>query len=122
MADDLIMYTDTDNRSYTELKQLAIDALTITSQSFTWNYTVAQNDMITAAQMNEIINAVDKAYDATNTGCSSNDSGYNSSNLNYESGYYSANSSDLTSNNSTNDTVCSSNLSAKHSTNYLTVT
>ena len=122
MAGDLIMHSGTDNKSYTELKQLANDALTYTGKSFVWQYSVNQYDFVTAAQMNEIISAVNTAYSGVNTGCSTDDSTYNSSNLGYESGYYSANSSDLITNNSAKDTVCTSNLSAKNSVNYISVT
>lgn len=70
-----ILYTD-----YSAAKAAAISALTETGKSFSWTQVVVQGVTdITVAQIEEIQNAIDLAYDAINTGCSSNCSTHNSS-------------------------------------------
>lgn len=122
MSEDYIKYEDTNSKSYTELKQMAANALTTTGAAFVWSYVVAQDDVITASQMQEIVNAVDVAYDALNLGCTTHYSGRQSSNYGYGAQNSSVNTSYL---NSVNTTVQSSqhtsNLTAQNAAKNVTV-
>lgn len=77
MAD--ILYSD-----YTTAKTAADNAYyTVTGQHYTWTQVVTQaSTIVTVAQIEEIKNAINTAYDNVNTGCASNCTGYCSSNNN----------------------------------------
>lgn len=106
MSADYVEYDGTNGKSYKELKQAAIDALTKTGVSFVWKYEASKGDIVTANQLNEIRSALDSAYDALNTGCNSKDTGYCGSNYGYTSRC-------ITVYSAYNQSVHSSNLSAQ---------
>ena len=101
MADKL-NYTDTNGKSYTELKQKAIAALTTTSSSFTWNEIVNVGTKYKSSQINEIMSALDTAYDNVYLGCTNNYTSMKSSLYGYGSCSY----------------TCSANYSSDHTGNY----
>ena len=88
----------TTNLGYTQLKKAAQEVLDLTGTSFTWNQSVGQYSIITADQVNEIINAVDAAYGNMNTGCNAVNAAENESHCNHEE--------------SGNSTHCASNKSS----------
>lgn len=74
----------TTNLGYTQLKKAAQEVLDLTGTSFTWEQSVGQGSVITADQINEIIDAIDAAHNNVNTGCVAVNSTENISYCNHE--------------------------------------
>lgn len=89
---DYVQYEGTNGKSYKELRAAAEEVLAYTGAAFTWSGIVEQGSIVTAAQMNELKAAFDAAFDATNIGCSSNNSSVYSSNYWYGSSNSAVNS------------------------------
>lgn len=120
---DYVQYEGTNGKSYKELRAAAEEVLAYTGAKFTWSGTVEQGSIVTAAQMNEIKAAVDTAYNATNTGCNSNNSSVDLSDYWYGASNSSVNSSQNSSDNTSNQSSqCASNLSALNANYCLSVT
>lgn len=120
---DKVKYTDTTNNlGYVELKGKAESALTTTGAPFIWNSVVTVGTKTYASHIQEIVNAINTAYDAINVGCSTNYSTQHGSKYGYSNSNTSVCTSNLSSvNSSANPSNLSSNLTAKNSTNNSTV-
>lgn len=108
-----ILYSD-----YTTAKTAADNAYyTVTGQHYTWTQVVGQGTKVDAANITEIKNAVDVAYNAINTGCASNCTGYCSGN---NSSVLSVNREPdaSSSSNSYNSTINTSNYSNNSTNGY----
>lgn len=110
----------TTNLGYSQIKKAAQEVLTLTGTSFTWDQSVSQGSVITSDQVNEIVRAVDAAYNNMNTGCNAVNAAENISYCNHESSgdssYCSSNKSSVKSNH--NSSVCNSeNSSANYGKN-----
>lgn len=116
---DKVKYTDTNGKSYTELKQKATDALTLTSSTFSWSQTVSVGTKCRSAQINEIMSALSTAYDNVYLGCTNNYTSMKSSLYGYGSCSHSC-SANYSSDNTSNYTSHQSNYISCTS-NYLTV-
>lgn len=118
---DKILYTGVDGNSYVELKGKAQSALSTTGASFTWVSSVSSGVKAQATQIQEIVGAIDTAYDAINLGCSSKYSTRNTAQYGYTNSNTSVCTSNLSSVNSSADpSNKSSNLSALYSTKNTT--
>lgn len=95
----ILRYQGTDGKSYTEMKEKANRALTTVGRSWSWKSNVYAGSPALASHMEEIMTAIDYAYDGVASGCNSR----NSSDDGDRWSDYSDNSSRRSSNYSTND-------------------
>ena len=122
-AGTLVQYSGTNGISYREVRDKVNAALSKVGKTFEWHTSEPQQfDLITAQQIQDLIDAADTAYVAYANNCSSK----NGANRTANDGYSAGNSSVYTSNLSTvysgvNSGYCSSNLSALYSTKNVTV-
>lgn len=123
-AGTLVQYSGTNGISYKEVREKVDAALTKVGKTFEWHTEEPQQfDLITAQQIQDLIDAADVAYTAYANNCSSKYGSNRSANDGYGSGNSSVYSSYLsTVYSGVNSGYCGSNLSAKHASKNVTVT
>lgn len=119
----LVEYSGTNGISYKEVRDKVDAALTKTNQTFAWTTEEPQQfDLITAQQIQDLIDAADLAYTAYANNCNSKNVTNRTANDSYGSGNTAVYSSFLsTVYSGVNTGYCSSNLTAKHSSKNVTV-